>query len=143
NWYRGHFDLKSRFEAGNGSPLITGEASPYYMFHPLAARRAKQVCPRARLIVALRNPTERAYSHYHHEKRKRREPLSFEEALAQEDQRLAGEGERIINGSVTSSFTHQHYSYKARGNYARQLKTGCSISRANRCSSWKAARSIE
>jgi hypothetical protein len=119
NWYRAHFELERRLAAQS---MITGEGSPYYLFHPLTPQRVKQLCPAVKLIAIFRNPVDRAYSHYHHEKRKGREPLSFEDALAQEEQRLAGEEERIVNGGVMSSFAHQHFSYKARGNYARQMR---------------------
>jgi hypothetical protein len=126
NWYRAHFDLKSKLCGARGSAgegaSVTGEASPYYLFHPLVPARVKQICPKVKLIAIFRNPVDRAYSHYHHEKRKMREPLSFEEALEQEEQRLAGEEERILGRTVTSSFAHQHYSYKARGEYARQMR---------------------
>lgn len=122
-WYRGHFGHKGRRPSpGTDSGWITGEASPYYLFHPLAAERAYSLCPHAKIIVLLRNPVDRAYSHYHHEVRKKREPLTFEQALEQEDQRLEGEESRIISEAVTSSFPHQHYSYKARGKYAEQLE---------------------
>ncbi|CAA9548766.1 MAG: hypothetical protein AVDCRST_MAG59-1558, partial [uncultured Thermomicrobiales bacterium] len=40
----------------------TGEATPYYLFHPHAARRIRERAPHARLIAVLRNPVDRAYS---------------------------------------------------------------------------------
>ena len=40
-----------------------------------------QVVPRARLIVLLRDPVDRAYSSYHHQVRVGRETLGFEEAM--------------------------------------------------------------
>jgi len=126
NWYKAHFDARPSTaqtnEPQHTRDWITGEASPYYLFHPLAPGRVKQVCPQARLIVILRNPTERAYSHYHHEARKGREPLSFEQALAEEDSRLLGEEDRLRTGTANSSFPHQHYSYRSRGEYAGQLE---------------------
>lgn len=121
NWYRAHFDIQRSLSATH-PPRITGEASPYYLFHGLAPQRVKQLCPSVKLIVIFRNPVDRAYSHFHHEKRKRREPLSFEEALEQEPYRLAGEETRLSSGTVTSSFAHQHYSYLARGDYAMQME---------------------
>src|SRR5438552_2173012 len=38
---------------------ITGEASPYYLFHPHVAGRIKAALPGVKLIVLLRNPTDR------------------------------------------------------------------------------------
>ena len=112
DWYRAQFPERS----------FTGEASPYYLFHPLAAERAAEAVPEAKIIAILRNPVDRAYSHYHHEVRKGREDLSFEEALEAEEERLAGERERLIAVPAYRSQTHQSYSYKARGEYADQLE---------------------
>jgi hypothetical protein len=120
NWYRGHFALKSALQREAGT--ITGEGSPYYLFHPLVPARVRQVVPAARLLVVLRDPVERAYSHYQHEKRKGREPLSFEEAVAAEPERLAGEMERVGADAGYASFALQHYSYVERGKYAEQLR---------------------
>jgi len=114
-WYRGHFPAKE----GND---ITGEASPYYIFHPHAARRVQQTTPHAKLILLLRNPVNRAYSHYHHEARLGYEPLSFAEALAQENQRLQGEHEKMLTNEHYYSHAHQHYAYRSKGLYADQLQ---------------------
>jgi hypothetical protein len=102
-------------------PSITGEASPYYLFHPHAAARAAGLVPEARIIALVRNPIDRAYSHYHHEVRLGAETLSFAEALASEPRRLAGEEERMLEDETYVSFSHQHFSYVARGRYADQL----------------------
>src|SRR5262245_18320944 len=47
-----------------GRDQITGEASPYYIFHPRVPQRIKNLLPSIKLIVLLRNPTNRAFSHY-------------------------------------------------------------------------------
>lgn len=101
---------------------LTGEASPYYLYHPLAAERMRAVAPEAKLIVLLRNPVDRAYSHYQLEARQGNEPLSFENAIAAEPERLAGEAARIADDDTYVSFAHQHYSYLARGHYREQLR---------------------
>lgn len=124
-WYKAHFpystSLKERDNQGNA--LITGEGSPYYLYHPLVPERVKQTVPNTKFIVVLRNPVERAYSHYQHEVRKGREPLSFEEAIEAESRRLAGEESKIISNPGYLSFAHQHHSYVSRGFYATQLKS--------------------
>ncbi len=117
-WYRAHFPVRFKMKAG----ILTGEATPYYLFHPLAAQRAARSLPRARLIVLLRNPVDRAFSHYNHMVRVGREPLSFEEALEREPERLAGEADRIAADPRYSTFKHLHYSYLARGRYLEQLQ---------------------
>jgi Sulfotransferase domain len=124
-WYRGHFpvDLYRRALSHRlGLPVLTGEASPYYLFHPHAPRRAAQIVPDARLIVMLREPAARALSHYSHEVAGGFEPLAtFEEAIAAERERVEPEQERIMNDESYVSFAHQHFSYLTRGRYAEQL----------------------
>jgi len=61
--------------------FATGEATAHYMTHPLAAKRAYEVVPNAKIIVMLRNPVDRAYSHYQMEKANKKEELTFEEAI--------------------------------------------------------------
>jgi hypothetical protein len=114
-WYRSSFPLAAR-----GG--ITGEASPYYMFHPLAPPRIAAALPEARLIVVLRDPVERAWSHYHNERRLQAEPLSFEDAVGSEPERLAGQAERMAADPGYHSFAWRHHSYLARGRYAEQLE---------------------
>jgi hypothetical protein len=124
SWYRAHFPsyfYKHYFKYINKRDFITGEATPYYIFHPLAARRAAKFVPNAKFILVIRNPVERAYSHYHHEIRKGTEKLSFQEAIAKEPERLAGEKEKMLNDEYYYSFNYQRYSYLSRGLYAEQL----------------------
>jgi len=118
-WYRSHFPRA----AGRGRPgrPITGEASPYLLFHPLAPARAAADLPAAtRFIVLLREPVERAVSHYWHERKMKAETQPLAEALAAEGQRLAGQSEVVEAGG--RSFAHFHFSYAARGRYAEQLE---------------------
>ncbi len=125
HWYRSHFPTTvEQYYARHiqKHDLITGEASPYYLFHPQAAQRVAKTLPRAKFILLLRNPVDRAYSQYQHQTRQEGvEPLSFEEALASEEQRLAGEEEKILRDEKYFSFNHRHYSYLARSKYIEQL----------------------
>lgn len=114
-WYRGQFPLRS---AGQ----LVGEASPSYLFHPLAPERARAVVPRARLVAVLRDPVDRAYSQYQHEVALGREPLSFEEALAAEEERTRGEVERLTADPRAFSRAWWDHTYAARGLYAEQLE---------------------
>ena len=101
--------------------IITGEASPYYIFHPLTPERVKKWCPEIKLIVLLRDPVARAISHYHHCIRFRLESLPIEEAFAQEFSRLAQETEKLKADPEYYSYNHQHLSYLSRGRYMEQL----------------------
>ncbi len=109
SWYESNFP-RSRGLRGR----ISGESSPYYLFHPHVPERVLAVCPDVKLIALLREPVARAYSHYRHECRLGEESLSFEDAIAKENERFAGDP--FLDGS------HQHFSYAARGRYAEQLE---------------------
>ena len=125
DWYRLQFPTRAyaqRIERKTGSPLRIGDASPYYMFHPLAAQRIAGDLPAVKLIAVLRDPVERAVSHHKHEVRRGNESLPLEAALAIEEERLSGEEQRIVDDQPNyNSFAHQTYSYAARGEYAEQV----------------------
>ena len=53
----------------------------------------KKILPDVKLIVILRNPVDRAYSHYYHTNRLYGETLSFDKAIELEEGRCAGERE--------------------------------------------------
>jgi Sulfotransferase domain len=123
-WYRGQFPTSAhlwltRHRTGQAA---VGEASPSYLFHPLAPDRTARLLPRARLIVLLRDPVERAYSHYQHEVSLGREPLSFEQALEQEEPRLAGELARLTSDPAHFSRPWWDHTYQARGRYVDQVE---------------------
>lgn len=116
-FYGGHFPLRRP-----GAPkAFTGEASPYYLFHPLAMARIAESHPEVKVIVLLRDPVERAYSAYKQEKSRGFETLDFAAALDAEPRRLDGEEKRIIADPSYQSFSHQHHAYVARGHYVSQI----------------------
>ncbi len=124
-WYRSHFPTVAYREYVRRRwhlPLVVGEGSPYYMFHPAVPGRIAAVLPDVKLLVLLRNPVDRAYSHYQHEVARGFENLSFEEAIENEEERLAGEVTHLIADATYRSFHHQHHSYLARGAYVDQLR---------------------
>ena len=116
-WYLGHFPARRP-----GAPAITGESSPYYMFHPHAPRRIAANLPDVRLLVLLRDPVERAYSAHSHELARGYETEPFERALELEAERTAGERERMLADESYQSHHLQHNSYLARGRYVEQLE---------------------
>ncbi len=116
-WYRGNFPNVLRLRHA-----LVGEASPSYLFHPLAPERVAGLVPRARLIVLLRDPVDRALSHYEHEVALGREPLSFEDALEREEERTRGEVERMVADPAHFSDPWWNHTYLARGRYAEQLE---------------------
>jgi hypothetical protein len=121
-WYRGQFPIAatSRIRRG-GRRALTGESSPYYMFHPDAGRRIAADLPDVRLIALVRDPVERAYSAHSHESARGFETEDFARALELEDERLAGEAERMSADPDYHSFGWQHHAYLRRGRYIEQL----------------------
>ena len=123
-WYRSHFPTTWRrrlAERSLGYPPATFEASPYYLFHPHAPARAHQVVPDALVVALLRDPVERAFSHWK-ERRNHTEALPFAEALAAEGERTAGEEARMVADPSVISAAHRHQTYVAQGCYAPMLE---------------------
>lgn len=117
-WYRRSFP-PPRWK--DGRKIITGEATPYYLFHPPVPERMARVVPQARLIALLRNPVDRAYSQYNQQVGIGYETLSFEEAIEAEDARLRGERDMKFENQ-RAGFNRQHFSYLSRGIYVDQLQ---------------------
>lgn len=111
-WYRSHFPLAatmSTMRVRYGA-AATGEASPFYLADPQVPQRLDRLLPDARLIVLLRDPVERAISHYFHEVDEGREQLPIEQAMHADRRRIA------------SCSAGASYGYIGRGRYADQLR---------------------
>ena len=124
-WYRSHFPLRrtaARRRRGRTGPPVVGEASPYYMSHPLAAERMARDLPGIRLVAMLRDPVERAYSAHAHELARGFETEPFARAVELEESRLAGELDRTLADPTYQSHALRHHAYLARGRYAEQLE---------------------
>lgn len=113
DWYLAHFPMRGEFP-------VVGEASPNYLFHPDVPERVRQVVPHAKFIVLLRNPIDRAYSHYNMNVKKGFEQFSFEDAVDKERERLS-------SSEDAASPTWRHYSYLKRGLYVEQLQHWMSV----------------
>ncbi|GII93259.1 hypothetical protein Ssi02_34900 [Sinosporangium siamense] len=125
SWYRAHFPLTTtaaRLQRRYGIRPQAFESSPYYLFHPLAADRIAWEVPGVKMLVLVRDPVERAQSAHAHELARgfETEP-SFERAVALEPKRLAGTTEHLRASPHSSSHSHRHHAYLARGCYAQQL----------------------
>jgi hypothetical protein len=81
-WYRRCFPARA-------GPTITGEATPNNLFDPSVPERMAKEIPDASLIALLRNPVDRAYSHYQMQVRRATVSRTFEEAIEEEMARLA------------------------------------------------------
>ena len=124
-WYRANYPTvfeKFYTQRILRKPFLTGEATPYYFFHPHAARRTAQIVPQAKFIVVVRNPVDRAFSHYYHERHKGKEDLPFEQALQNRESRIKQEAQRMLEDENYYSEYHQNYSYLLRGIYWQQIE---------------------
>lgn len=121
-WSEGHVDdrkwssvhtpdeYSSMFAEANGHAAI-GEKSADYLYWPQSHQRMIDFVPDIRVLITLRNPIARAWSHYWNEVGKGRETLDFEEALEREDDRR--------HASDYASF---HLAYRSRGYYDETLE---------------------
>ncbi len=124
-WYRSHFHTgtyRGMVERRLGYRPVSGEASPYYLWDHRVAPQVQQLSGSVKAIALLRDPVERAWSHYQERVHNGVEPLDFDAALAAEDSRLAGEDERMLADPNYYSSAHDFYAYRSRGIYLPQLQ---------------------
>jgi hypothetical protein len=90
DWYRNLFA-----EAADAKAV--GESTPTYMYSDLALTRMREIVPEARLVAMLRNPVERAYSHYWMNRARDKENRSFETAVSTEIEGGAETGTHYVD----------------------------------------------
>jgi hypothetical protein len=124
-WYRSHLPssfVRDRQQRRINGPVVTGEASPYYLFHPAAAKRAAGMLPEAKIIAVLRDPVMRTYSHWKERRRSNSEPLEFVDALAAEDDRIGDVEDRLRIDPRSHSYAHEQQSYARQSEYVTALE---------------------
>jgi len=97
-----------RLFEGSGNSKAIGEASTSYLWHPHVARRIQMQVPEARIIISLRDPVERAYSHYLMHVREGIQKLGFYDALLEDLER------------TDETWAISHF-YVGKGRYADQV----------------------
>ncbi len=119
DWDRARIDREyaRHFDAGSDDRLH-GDATPIYLFHPTLVERIAAYNPAMRWIVLLRDPVERAISQYGMERARGDEHWPLWAALLFERLRLRGHHHDWSPASPL-----RHWSYRARGDYGRQLRT--------------------
>jgi Sulfotransferase domain len=123
-WYRSHFHTmayRRALERRRGHRVVSGEASPLYMYDPRICPLVRRIVPDVKVIIQLRDPVGRAFSHWQERVGQGVEPLSFEDALAAEPSRTAGELARMRQEPSYYSEAFDWYSYRDRGIYHRQV----------------------
>lgn len=103
------------FEPGAAAALH-GDATPIYLFHPTLVARIARYNPAMRWIVLLRDPVDRAISHWHMEHARNADRWPMFAAMLLEDWRLRGHADDFSTGSPLRT-----WSYRRRGDYATQL----------------------
>jgi len=114
-WYLEHFPERENHQ-------LSGEASPFYLFHPQSARRIAETYPDIRIIIILRDPVERAISHYDQQFRRGHEKLPMLQAFQEEPQRITKAWDKLLRDEQTSASKLQQCSYLKRGEYLVQLQ---------------------
>lgn len=109
--YEKGLSFYSSYFAEAQSEQVCGEITPIYLFLEECCSRIQKTLPGVKFIVILRNPVARAWSHYRYSVLYGPEHLSFKEALAVEEERLA-------SGSYKNLV---YFSYRKRGEYIQQL----------------------
>jgi Sulfotransferase domain len=129
--YRRGVDWYSRYFPASKHPSdrliadcaeITGEATPEYILNPWVPQRVYQFCPEMKIIVLLRDPVERALSHYYHNVRRGKETAPHALAAFElENERTVADAFRMHIDPAHTPTLFYRYSYLARGLYAQQL----------------------
>jgi hypothetical protein len=107
---------KAAFEVEQTAGRIVGDATPVYMYLPWVVPRIRAYNPAMKWILLLRDPVERAISHYRMERGRGGERLPLSAALACEGVRLWRDHGRM--GWDSSLRVH---SYVDRGFYSQQI----------------------
>lgn len=122
NFEKGPKWYKEQFPERPSPDYLVGEKSPYYIVHPLVPKRMFSLYPKVKVIMILRNPVDRAYSHYQFNRNRDKESLSFEEAIKAESSRLAEEEKKLKQNPLYHSSAYKAYSYLTRGVYVDQIQ---------------------
>lgn len=129
-WYRSHFPSflrKYYTKWAIKRDFITGEASTGYVLYPHALKRIAKTLPKVKLVLILRNPVDRAYSHYQHTKRGGREILSFEDAIKKEVERVGIACKKLKEDEKYFNIDIAYYAYRFIGVYIDQIKVLMSL----------------
>ncbi len=124
NWYKSCFPTtlkKYNVTTFEKKKFVTGEASTQYYWYPHTPKRIKKIIPKIKLILLLRNPIDRSYSHYNMNVNGGKEDLSFEEAIDQEKERTQEEYKKILENEYYFSPKYTRQAYLAKSIYVNFL----------------------
>ncbi|GLQ87929.1 hypothetical protein GCM10007898_14970 [Dyella flagellata] len=125
-WYRAQFPLRMhRWLAKKAfkRPFVSGDFTPSYYLLPHAPERTRRELGSPKIILSLRNPIDRAYSHYKDSRSIGYEIMDrFQDALKAEPTRLRGELEKMEKDPNYCSKALLSFGYKTRGIYIRYIQ---------------------
>jgi hypothetical protein len=113
DWARPDYSDYDDLFADRGDRLC-GECTPIYLYWPNCLERAHAYNPDMKVVVSLRDPIERAWSHYRMERARGAETLTFSKAIR--------EGRARFSPDTPHGGYHRVYSYVERGFYKAQLE---------------------
>jgi len=114
-------DYICRFPRRN-QDVLSGESTPFYLRHPHAPKWVRHDFPDIRLIVILRNPTERAYSHYQQRIRNGKTVESLQNLVSLEQKIMEGRWRSFFMDETDQYRDVIELSYLSRGRYLEQLE---------------------
>ncbi|MEZ5811111.1 MAG: sulfotransferase domain-containing protein [Rhizobiaceae bacterium] len=114
DWSRPDYERLYHSHFAEAGPVQKcGEATPIYSYWPPSMERIRAYNPDIKIVISLRDPRDRAYSHWRMEKARNVETLSFSEAIRQ--------GRRRVGAGSEIRGYHRDFSYVERGLYVEQL----------------------
>ncbi len=116
NWYKSFFPslvYKWIMKMIFNQDVITGEASPNYLFDPRVPKRISMLIPNTKLILLLRNPVYRTYSNYNYNVKNNKENKSFRDSIKNE--------KKFLDDNLKGEFTYENYKNFENGPYRPYL----------------------
>lgn len=121
NWYFAHFPRRPQWE----KRFISGEARVDNFTESGIPEGVRGVLPSSRLVVVLRDPVERAISHYYHDRKVGAETRTLEVAFEEELDALSGTVEEME--AKLASYLHTQRRYLYYGLYERHVSKWLSL----------------
>ena len=107
-----NYDLLHRDVAVTAHTLVAGTCTPVYTYWKPAMQRIHDYNPSIKLIILLRNPIDRAFSHWNMQRDRKLDSLDFLDAVKQEENR----------GREAYPLQLRKFSYVERGFYSEQME---------------------
>ena len=107
-----NYDLLHRDVAVTAQTLVTGTCTPVYTYWKPAMQRIHDYNPSIKLIILLRNPIDRAFSHWNMQRDRKLDLLNFLDAVKQEENRAR----------EVYPLQLRKFSYVERGFYSEQME---------------------